>query len=106
MGITRRALGVVAEKNLLKLVLTNKHTSLQVVNNRSGDTFLQARHGASGGARAQARRRAASHSPRPGVLARSACGADARARRMSQSELSTSPTPASRDPLGPPSLLF
>jgi hypothetical protein len=56
MGITRRALGVVAEKNLLKLVLTNKHTSLQVVNNKSGDTFLQARRGASGGPRALPRR--------------------------------------------------
>ena len=42
MGVTRRAVGLVAEKNLLKLVLTNRHTAVQVVNNRSGDTFLQA----------------------------------------------------------------
>ena len=33
---------VIAEKNLLKIVLSNKHVSLQVVNNRTGHIFLWA----------------------------------------------------------------
>ena len=46
MGISRRFLKLVAEKNLLKLVLTNRQTTLQVVHNRSGNVFLQARRAA------------------------------------------------------------
>jgi len=42
MGIGIRALGLVAEKNLLKLLFTNKHVSLQVVHNHSGNAWVQA----------------------------------------------------------------
>ena len=57
MGISRRFLKLVAEKNLLKLVLTNRQTTLQVVHNRSGNVFLQARRAARAVKLSPARRR-------------------------------------------------